>query len=321
MKYHPNKSVLFITFAIEQGLLLLNNPLGHLIVKSCLARALYLHPVKICHLLVEPSHIHLIAVVVNPDDVPSFIKCFKTESAHYINALLGRNKRTVWCEGYDSPVVLTYLRALVAICYLYSNPAKDNLEESIDAYPGFSTWRMFKNERHSVACEWLHRPQFKLLTKDSHNLRGYTKRAEQIAREATEHHEFTIEPNAWMEAFGFTDPVRQQYLNKTILERVRKLEKRAAAARIKDKKKVIGANRLINQRFDVTYLSNRRGKRTWCLSEKRSVRMTFITFFKELMDQARQIRKKWIQGDFSIPYPAGLHPASMPKLANVLSLM
>jgi hypothetical protein len=47
-----------------------------------------------------------------------------------INRLLGRGKRTLWCEGYDSPVVLTPVRALVAIAYLYANPAKDNLKEA-----------------------------------------------------------------------------------------------------------------------------------------------------------------------------------------------
>jgi hypothetical protein len=37
MKYHPHGSVLFCTFRIEEGLLLLANPRCHAIVKRCLA--------------------------------------------------------------------------------------------------------------------------------------------------------------------------------------------------------------------------------------------------------------------------------------------
>jgi hypothetical protein len=41
-------------------------------------------------------------VVINPDHVEAFFRHFKTESAHMINGLLGRNKRTLWCGGYES---------------------------------------------------------------------------------------------------------------------------------------------------------------------------------------------------------------------------
>jgi hypothetical protein len=55
----------------------------------------------------------------------------------------------------------------------------------------------------------------------------------------------------------------------------------------------------------------------WCLSDKRSLRVSFIAFFKKLMATARAVREKWRQGDASVRYPPGLFPPSMPKLANV----
>jgi hypothetical protein len=45
MKYHPNKSVLFVTFSVEEGLLLLCNPLCLAIIQSCLAAAQSLYDV------------------------------------------------------------------------------------------------------------------------------------------------------------------------------------------------------------------------------------------------------------------------------------
>jgi hypothetical protein len=72
------------------------------------------------------------------------------------------------------------------------------------------------------------------------------------------------------------------------------------------------------QVFDLTYRSKRKGRRTWCLSEKRSIRARFIAFLKELFKKARAIRERWKRGEVTAPYPAGLYPPSMPKLANVI---
>jgi hypothetical protein len=318
MKYHPHGSVLFCTFSVEEGLLLLANPLCQAIVKSCLARALELYPVRICHILVEATHIHLVLVVIDPDHVEAFFRYFKTESAHMINGLLGRNKRTLWCEGYDSPIVLTPLRALIAIAYLYSNPAKDNLEVSIDRYPGFSSWRIFQSGSFTRQWKRLRRPQFTAITRDANNLRGYTKFAESIVAASEEVQTFTLEPNAWMEAFGYCAPEEQQRLNDRLVARIRLLEERAEKQRAREKKRVMGRERLIAQVLDTSYRPERTGRRMWCLSEKRRVRVEFIAFFKVLMQKARAVRERWKLGDVTVAYPPGLYPPSMPKLANAL---
>ena len=143
LKYHPHGAVLFVTFSLEEVLMLLANPLCRTLLQSCLAVAQDLYPLRISGFLINSNHVHMLLVVENPDDVSGFIRHFKTESAHLLNRVLGRRKRTIWCEGYDSPIVLTPTRALIALSYLYSNPAKDNLEESIDKYPGLSSWEMF----------------------------------------------------------------------------------------------------------------------------------------------------------------------------------
>ena len=318
MKYHPHGSVLFCTFSVEEGLLLLSNSLVQAIIRSCLARAAHLYPVKICHLLVEATHVHCLLVVDNPDDVFAFMRSFKTESAHMINNLLGRNKRTVWCEGYDSPIVLTPLRALAAVAYLYANPAKDNLVESIDDYPGFSTWKMFRSGSHTKFWKRLRRPQLRTLTPDSHCTPGYAREAERLLRDAREVQRFELQPNAWLEAFGYRCPIEQGKVNERLVARIRTIEERAAKRREKEKTRVMGKERLARQAFDLTYRPERTGKRMWCLSEKRRVRVKFIRFFRELMRKARAVLAQWRMGARTVAYPPGLYPPSMPKLADVL---
>jgi hypothetical protein len=259
-----------------------------------------------------------VLVVINPDDVEAFFRYFKTESAHMINRLLGRDKRTLWCEGYDSPIVLTPMRALIAIAYLYANPAKDNLETSIERYPGFSSWKMFQSGRLTRQWKRLRRPQFNPITRDANNLRGYTKLAGDLLAASEEIQTFTLEPNAWMESFGYHSPEEQQRLNDRLIKRIRLLEQRAEKRRIHEKKRVLGRDRLLTQVFDVRYRPVRWGRRMWCLSEKRGVRIKFIGFFKALMQRARAVREQWKLGDVTVPYPPGLYPPSMPKLANML---
>jgi len=318
MKYHPSGSVLFVTFAVEEGLLLLSNPLCLVIIRSCLAAAQKLYPVRICHLLVEATHVHLIVVVRDPDDIPGFLGHFKTESAHALNSLLGRKKRTVWCDGYDSPTVLTMSKTIAVIGYIYSNPAKDNLVGSVDEYPGFSTWKMFRKGQLTKFWKRIRRPQYRALTPDSHNLGGYTREAERLLRDSREIEPFTLEPNAWLEAFGITAPAEQERVNARIIKLIRYLEVRAERKRQRQHKRVIGREKLIRQELDVTYRPDRKGRRTWCLSDERSLRIEYIRSFKKLKQEARRVLALWRKGDTSAKYPPGLYPPSMPKLANVL---
>ncbi len=273
---------------------------------------------RICHIIVEATHIHIVLVVIDPCHVEAFFRYFKTESAHMINGLLGRDKRTLWCEGYDSPIVLTPTRALIAIAYLYSNPAKDNLETSIDRYPGFSSWKMFQTGKLTRQWKRLRRPQFITIPRDANTLRGYTKIAAEVLEASDEVQTFTLEPNAWMEAFGYDSPEQQQKINENLVARIRLLEERAEKKRARERKRVFGRDRLMTQVFDTTYRPKRTGRRMCCLSEKRSVREEFIRFFKGLMQKARAVRERWKLGDVTVPYPPGLCPPSMPKLANTL---
>ena len=319
MKYHPHGGVLFVTFSIEQGVLLLCNPLCEAVLKSCLARAQFMYPVKIVAFLIEGTHVHLLLVVDSPDDIPSFIRHFKTESAHALNRILGRAKRTIWCEGYDSPIVLTPLRTLLVLSYIYTNPTKDNLKSSIDNYPGVSSWRMFRKEELKKSWKRLKRPYYQPLSSDMHNLRGYTKEAERLLSLTQKTHTFVLSPDAWLDAFGIDEEGERRSLNQKLIDRVRTIEEREDRCRTEQGKRVVGAERLRHQVFDTTRISRKEGRKMWCLSEDRELRMQFITFLKNLITRARAVRERWRVGDYSLPYPLGLYPPSQPKLAEPLA--
>ncbi len=282
LKYHPHNSVLFVTFSMEEGLFFLANKLCDLIIKSCLARAQYNHPVRICAFHVAANHVHLVIVVSNPDDVCGFVRCFKTESAHMINRLLGRRKRTIWCEGYDSPIVLTLTRTILALSYLYINPVKDHLVETVEDYPGLSSWKMFQSGKTVKTWKRLLRSSIPCLTPDCHNSAGYSRVAERLMAESQSAHTFILEPDAWMDAFGVFDQDLRNYLNSSLAGHIATLEKREQKLRLRSGRSVIGINRLLQQTFHLTYISKRKGKRTVCLSDLKRIRVHFLSQIKHL---------------------------------------
>lgn len=316
-KYHPHGSVLFATLSIEEGLLLLCTPLCKALIQGCLARAQHLYPIRICHFNTEATHLHLIGVVDDPDHVPAFIRHFKTETAHLLNRLLGRKKRTIWCEGYDSPVVLTPLRALMVIAYTYANPAKDNLEESIDAYPGLSSWQMFREKTLKHSWKWIQRPQVQELPARDQTLIGYTLAAQRVLKDSKQEHTFTLDPDAWLRAFNIPEAEHEEW-NSRLIRRIRTLEERFGARRRLKHQRVLGAERLRAQPLDITYRPVRTGRRMWCLTEDRTLRREFIRFFDSISREARAILQRWRRGDFSARFPLGLYPPSFPKLAEPL---
>ena len=145
-----HNDVKFVTFTVEDDFLLCANPLIELILKKCFAQAQALYPVNLCHFLTAATQVHIVLTVDDPEALSQFVKMIKAESAHAINRLLGRRKRTIWCEGYDSPTVLDPQKAVEVISYIYANPAQDGLEDSIDKYPGWSSWGYFQDAAASV---------------------------------------------------------------------------------------------------------------------------------------------------------------------------
>lgn len=318
IKVISNKSVLFVSTSLEEGLLLPPNPLINLILESCLARAQTLHPVKICHHVFESNHAHFIMAVDNPEDVPAFMGRFKTESAHAINKILGRQKRTIWCEGYDSPPLLTVSQVKNEINYIYTNPAKDGLEDSIENYPGLSSWEAFKaSEEATIECPRIRRPMVPdpgMMEEANPSQIAETLRSTIKAKQ-----ELKITPDAWMDCFNILDAAERQTINEEIQNRVAEDESRYKKDRMEQGRRAIGRARLIKARMNLDYRPEREGRRSICMSDDKEIRRAFIADVHAKKAEGKLVQAKWKVGDYSHPYPAGLFPPSLPRTMNLYS--
>jgi hypothetical protein len=315
LKIVLNGQVLFISTSVEEDIMFPANPLIELILLKSLAAAQALYPVRVCHFLVEGTHVHMLAVVDNPDDIKDFMCHFKRETAHAINRVLGRTKRTVWCEGSDAPVVLSVEKTIEQIAYLYANPAKDSLEDSVGKYPGVSSWKHFLKGKNTFRTFYISRDDFRPLPAE-HHLETYKAEVRVLVKKKKKN-SFTIYPNAWMEAFGIKAE-QQKKINKEIIERVHEKEKSSRELRVKEGRGVVGATRLSTTPIGASYRPNRTGKKMLCLGASKQERQPFIAWAKALFFEAREVYKEWKRGNFSIPYPPGLYPPAFPKLANMV---
>jgi REP element-mobilizing transposase RayT len=313
----PGTTVI-ITTRIQSGLPFVCNPLMEFILYGILARAQHLFPLVVCHFVIMGNHIHLIIVIKNPDDLPAFMNLYKTEVAHAINQLLGRRQISVWHEGYDGQTILTLDDVLEKIVYIYTNPQAANLVDTIEEYPGVSSWEMYSTGKFKRKCPRIRRPAVQKLKRTHLSLAEATALRDDLASRCKKYHFFTLTPDAWLDSFGITDPEERRSLNESLIERIRAREAELREARLAAKKCCIGRERLMLQPINKSFTPKTFGRRMWCISRDKEKRISFIKSVKALITEAREVRNRWKVGDYSVPYPLGLFPPSMPKLGNLL---
>ena len=317
-KIFVNKGVYFVTSSVEQGVLLPANPLMNMLITSCLAYAQQMHPVTISAFLVEGTHIHMILVVQNPNDVKHFMERFKTESAHLINRLLGRKKRTVWCKGSDSPILITPDDCLTKLAYLYCNPVKDGLVRSISEYPGASSYEalVYNQDEYKIETPRVHRPMVQQLPAKHLSENQYRNFAAEIKGKAKETRDLIIKPYAFMDAYGLNEEEKEKTKSKFLSE-LAATEADYQEAR-KDKG-FVGAAKVAATDLDPDYVPERAGKRTLCICSVKEFRKNFLIWFRSLKNEAAKVLERWRNGELSAPYPIGLFPPAPPRVAELVA--
>jgi REP element-mobilizing transposase RayT len=286
------------------------------ILWSALAVAQDNHNIKVLAFVIMGNHVHILTLVEDPSDVESFMERFKSESSHAINRLMGRRQVTVWNEGYDSPAILTLDDLIEKMAYVYANPVRAHRTDSIDNYLGVSSWKMFSSGNLSKEVLRIRRPFVEALPKGVLSPAEQQRKAAQLTAKATETLTFTLTPDAWTVAFAGQMTIEQ--FNQQVLKRIREIEQEMAALRKKEQIILPTEYQIRTQPIDTPYSPSTFGRRMWCVCANIHVRIAFIAFVKQLVLQARDVRRAWARGDFSCPFPPGLFPPCPPILANLL---
>ncbi|MDR2337761.1 MAG: transposase [Deltaproteobacteria bacterium] len=300
-KLYVENTVLFITSRVEKDLPFPAYPLINTTLLGILARAKSLYDISICHFVFMSNHFHLLAVVRNPADVPNFIRLLKLESAAAINRICGVRQNTVWTNGFDDPIVLTSDKVIDTIKYIYKNPAAADLVNSIEQYPGLSSWSMFRRGEHQKECVWLRRSQFHKIE----NLGLMTDKKQQeiintLAGDEPIFHTFELEPNAWLECFPEYKNADSKELSNRIIKEVLQEERK-----LEHPRGVVGVKKLKTQAINKKFKSAKYGKRMLCISSNLELRKTYINYLKTITQLAKKTYKSIKNGVCNILLPAG----------------
>ena len=319
-KFFPNKSVILVTARTETGLPMPPTLNMNFILWGVLARARTLYNVKVCHFIFLANHFHMLIVIDTPEDVSNFVGYIKCESAHAVNKLLGRKQRTIWCDGYDSPIILTPRDVIRYIRYIYLNAARANLVESIGDYPGVSSWHMFTNGICSKICKRLSRQSIVPLWSPQLSIAEQKRLVTKWELQPMAKHVFYLEPNAWIECFEEVSPEDIDKINLEIIKQVEETELELKRKRVREKRGVMGATALRRQSMTKEYEPKKHSPRMICLCSDKALRGSFIELFKSLSTQARRVYESWRVGQIRAKIPPGMFAPCMPSLASALAL-
>lgn len=311
-KVFIHNTPIFITSRVEEGLPFVPNELINGILRGILAQARAMYDIAICHHVFMANHFHMISVVRNPEHVSDFVEYVKRESAHAINRLLGRRKGTVWCDGFDSPVILTSEDVIRKIVYIYANPVSASLVPSIAQYPGLSSWNMYMRGETRKCWKKFSRRNFRQL-KETALTRNKAKRLwKNLQKKSHYEPEFVLEPAAWMKCFPETmnlDPVE---IRKRICTEVTAIERELA------NETSIGAEALQQADIAKHYQPKKFSRRMICISSDKEKRISFIQWFKSLSARGHEIFQQWKQGGIAMPLPPGLFAPGGVLFASLL---
>lgn len=320
-----HNTVVELCFRTQERLPFTASPYMAVIIKSILASALNLYNLKICHFIVMGNHLHMIVVVDTPEDLPLFVGYFKRESALAVNALLGRRRRSVWEENYDSPIVLDGDKVVDRIVHLYANPAEANLEESIERYPNLSSWQAFLDGGIEESCPRIPRNAVPCIINKQLSLDDQRNLANYLISMSTGDMELIIEPDAWLECFDEFKTQNPQKIKQEIIQRLKTTEEELRRRRSKP---VVGALALRMQSIQKAHTPKKYADKMLCLSTFKELRIAYIAWRKELVSKAIKIVFGKVAYDFLTGLPPGLfspggmiignlNPAFVPTANNI----
>jgi hypothetical protein len=154
------------------------------------------------------NHPHIIVVAKDKKACTQFYGELQKQLTEAVKRLCGLEHLTLW-KSNGTSVIAYHDEETVCyrIAYLYANPARADLVDTIQDYPGFSSWREFKRNKDSLEAasseeyQWIRAPFIEQLPRLAVNRIEDMQICGRWKKIAKDSHELVVEPNAWMRAF------------------------------------------------------------------------------------------------------------------------
>ena len=317
-----------VVFRAKSGLPLPTKKIIRAVIESSRARSQRDEKVTLCHYLWMGNHAHVGFIAKDATQAQKYNMEVQRKITESLKHLLGLSHLSVW-EGRPHPVeVADPDSAVKAIAYWYANPAAANLVDSIEEYPGLSSWQDFQAATNNTdfcssrSVAWIKSTLLTKLSSRNPTPKEDEKYTAGVLKECKKRelsHQLDVYPNAWMETFGITKPEEVALWNERIREALRELQENARKARREARQKVLGVPGLLREPIFKPHKPKDRERRIFVRGSTPQIRKEYIDFYKGLCAEYRRLYKtRWRLGDLSVKWPPGMLPPPPPLMANSL---
>jgi hypothetical protein len=275
------------------------------------------------------SHAHQLVIPNEPSQQVNFYMEYQKKVTDTAKKLTKRKQLNLWEERPSVVEVAQLEDAIKRHIYIFCNPAKAGLVESIDEYPGLSSWNAFKTCEPSVNAEVRIKAYWTPVSvlgplPDGDRLSpiGDKVMAQELRElEGTMEYDLVLKPLSWLGLYGVTDPTMIEKIRQRIIKEVYENESDFRKKRVEEQRPVLGATRLRQQKYFKPHTPKKRERRIFVICGCNERRPQIIASRKETSRKHKkctELRKQglpheWPPGTF-IPWcpPKKCHPTFDP---------
>ena len=315
-----------ISCRARSGLPFPARPIVEKLLKSALARALLFQKVSLVDFMWMGNHVHILVVAWDAEELVKFYGELQKNICEYVKRLLGLPNLSLW-EGRPCVALIPDIKtACTRKAYFYLNPCRAGLINSVDEYPGYSSWKAFRTAKPTALARVSERvafiPQGRFKKAPHHDLSVQQERnlLEKLEAEVLCHHRINIFPNLWLAVFGVTNCDGIQFYNAEVLESVLQTERGLREARSKEGFRVIGVPRLRLQSLMRPHTPKVRSRRVFVICIDPELRKKIIAAIDRICDRCIACYHQWRQGNLLVEWPPGTFRPPLRPSASALSI-
>lgn len=301
--------------------------LVRLLLASAMARTQRDAKVSLSHFLWMANHLHLILVAKDAQQCVNFYAELMKKITDYFKRLLGFEHLELWEAGGPTLSQILDVESLESrLEYIYLNPVRANLVESIDEYPGFSSWETFTRDagsgEESELVPWVRQPTIPRLGRRTVS-RSQDRALTQGLREKNKKqvHALTVTPAAAYQAFGVWGEEEVARFKKSLIARVRNEERELRRKRATEGRRVMGSARLRDEPLLKPHTPKReRGDRKVLFhTSLQELAIAYLEQFASFCKSCREAYLAWRAGDHTVAWPPGAFRPPLSPWANAIA--
>jgi hypothetical protein len=244
----------------------------------------------------------------------------KKKTTDAVKALLGLPSLSLWEDRPTVAKVATLDDAVKRIVYIYCNPSKASLCDSIEEYPGINSWSAFLQCEPSVDAEvvinarWYPVSEIPKLPARSLSPKQDARLQQELATsEKAISHPIIVKPFKWLEVFGIIESDKIERIRQKIITQVREMEQANAEARLASGKRSVPRSVQVREPYMKSHTPQKKERKIYLICGDRELRLELLERFRQILARCREcyrkakagLRVEWPPGTFIPWFPPG----------------